>query len=550
MKSMAKDNTSSIQRISIHKVFQNRAFLSAILFVLFLYALEETFLSPRHIIYLWILRSYHAPILYRLQGFTEIIFSFLIVFLFLWLSFSSQIRVRIVYFLILSSATLVQYNYWNTLHRFITATDLNTARNSPPDLWLDSAALFFDPFAFIPITIYLLLFLWTKQSKRYGFKSFLLLSLFIVGANVTIYYVGQKDTPAPAIQSMFKTLTSAAFTESVVYLREEVPFQSDNAPQNNIVLIIDESVRGDRLGINGYHRPTTPYLEELAVKGKVHNWGTAVSSATCSMSSNIVIVAGLSTLPDDEKRADQNATIFQYAKAMGYQTYYFDAQTKYLWTGLRVDDLQYIDHWVNVKTLGEDLDADFRAADAVAEVIQQNTGNFIVINKKGVHFHYNDVYPPEQAIWTPIPSRKAYDDLAMVSNTYDNAIFYNVDTFFRRLIPKPQAVEQTIFLYTSDHGQTLIENGASWSHCGETKNEALVPLLLIGDFDNRLDVEYRASHYNIFATLLDLMDVPSEARIRDYPSSLFLMKASDSADRYYLGGNGQSINFDRPDEAP
>ena len=215
-----------------------------------------------------------------------------------------------------------------------------------------------------------------------------------------------------------------------------------------------------------------------------------------------------------------------------------------------MDDLQYIDHWINTDTLGENHEADFNAADQVAATIQQSVGNFIVINKKGAHFHYNDVYPPDQIIWTPIPPQKVYKDPVMVSNTYDNAILYNVDNFFRRLIPETQNIGQTIFLYTSDHGQTLIENGAYWSHCGETKNEALVPLLLIGNISYPPDVKYRASHFNIFATILDLMAVPAEARIHDYPPSLLLIKASDSVDRYYLGGNGQRINFDEPADTP
>jgi hypothetical protein len=56
---------------------------------------------------------------------------------------------------------------------------------------------------------------------------------------------------------------------------------------------------------------------------------------------------------------------------------------------------------------------------------------------------------------------------------------------------------------------------------------------------------------NIFATLLDLMDVPTEARVREYPLSLFVVTEQDSADRYYVGGSGmgddlQPINFDQP----
>ena len=532
------------RKIAIHKVFQNRPFAGTVAFTLFLYVLEERFLAPRHILYLFMLRSENITTQIWLQGLAQFILSFFVIAIFLWFSFNSQTKYRLIYFILFASVTLIQYNYWNVLHRFLTTIDLNTARNSPPDLWLDAAAIFFDPFAFIPIAIYLLCLWWTRQSQSYTFKGFFLLSLFTISANLAIYSVGQIEAPALSLQDFFQTITKSMLTEAVTYRREEILFQSPSAPQNNVVLIIDESVRGDRLSINGYHRSTTPYLEELAVQGKVYNWGTAVSAGTCSVISNLVLTTGLSVLPDVENRSQQNATIYQYARAMGYQTYYFDAQTKYLWTGLRVDDLQYVDQWINVDVLGNDQGADFRAADQISEIVTQSIGNFIVINKKGVHFHYNDVYPPEQAIWTPIPPRKVYEDPIMVSNTYDNSILYNVDNFFRRLIPDPQILAHTVFLYTSDHGQTLIENDAYWSHCNETKNEALIPLLLIGELDRSVDINYRASHYNIFATLLDLLHVPVEARKYDYPPSLLHVKAADSTDRYYLSGNELLINFD------
>lgn len=117
---------------SFFKVLQNRPFMAAVVLTLFLYVLEEGFLAPRHVLYLWILRRYDAPALFRLVGLAEIFLTFLIVILFLWLSFRSRIKVRVLYFLVFSIAILVQYNYWNTLHRFLTVADLNTARNSPP----------------------------------------------------------------------------------------------------------------------------------------------------------------------------------------------------------------------------------------------------------------------------------------------------------------------------------------------------------------------------------------------------------------------------------
>jgi glucan phosphoethanolaminetransferase (alkaline phosphatase superfamily) len=111
-------------------------------------------------------------------------------------------------------------------------------------------------------------------------------------------------------------------------------------------------------------------------------------------------------------------------------------------------------------------------------------------------------------------------------------------------IPNPDDYGETTFLYTSDHGETLLDGGVPWLHCGPTKSETTVPLLLISQQDYAVDTDYKASHYNIFATLLDLMQFPQSERLYQYPLSLFAAKATDSTDRYFLDGNSNLINYD------
>jgi len=117
---------------------------------------------------------------------------------------------------------------------------------------------------------------------------------------------------------------------------------------------------------------------------------------------------------------------------------------------------------------------------------------------------------------------------------YDEAITYNLESFFSTLF-KDGVTANTIYLYTSDHGQTLRENGSITSHCAETKPEANVPLLMIAQKANLpiVDTGYRASHNNIFATLLDLMQYPEAERKFAYSTSLLKTQAADSKPRVY-----------------
>lgn len=540
--------TSSFERW--RKLLADKPFVASVGFAFFLFLLEEIRFGLPQAMYLVLLPR--QPFWLFLGGVLSIVLSLLFLILILWASFSSKTMYRFIYAGIFIFAILVQYNYQATFDRFISVEDLNTAFNSPFSLWLDAAALFFSWLGLLPIIIYLLLMVWTWRQQQYAGKLLVAVLVIIFGLNLGSYHLGYGRSAAISVSAFFKTLGNI-FIEGIELRQLErtlVPYQSETRPQNNIILVIDESIRGDHLSLNGYDRPTTAYLEQLATQGYLDNWGIAVSASTCSILSNKLIVAGGTNLPDLDYRLETNPTIFQYAKAMGYTTYHLDAQADYLWTGLSIGDLAYIDHRVTRRDFGDDYDVDFRVADFIYEQLLTDTGNFFVVNKAGVHFHYNDTYPPEATTWEPIPEEKTYTDPIAVGNTYDNGLRYNLDQFFQRLIKDTAVLEHTIILYTGDHGQTLVENHETWPHCGDTLNEATVPLFLIGQHDWSLDTDYRASHNNIFPTLLDLMGVPEEARVTTYPLSLLVATAADSTDRYFLGGTAEAIysvrvNFDQ-----
>ena len=184
---------------------------------------------------------------------------------------------------------------------------------------------------------------------------------------------------------------------------------------------------------------------------------------------------------------------------MNYHTYYLDAQTDYLWNGLSAADLATLDGWLTVREFGADEERDLRAADWIRERVRSTSGNFIVLNKKGVHFLYEQSYPPGQEIWSPIPT-DYHTQPELVRNAYDNGIRYNVDEFFAHLLPDPAdaSLQNTVYVYTSDHGQTLFEGGVSWLHCNYTKVEATVPLLILGRLPGSPDMQTAASHEQSF----------------------------------------------------
>jgi glucan phosphoethanolaminetransferase (alkaline phosphatase superfamily) len=340
------------------KVFQNVAFTSALAFTIFIVVLEEIIFQNPQASYFF--RAAHKSVTYHyiIMEATVFSISLLLFFAFIYISLSTKKAVRWLYFVLFTFAILSQYSYQNTFHRFMSTLDVYTAMNTPFGTWLDAASLFFNWLGFIPVMAYLILLWAVKSESKYGIDTFLLLFFLIVGINSTFYHAGFGQTSTISVPSYFKTLTNAVWERPVNLSRETIVFKSNESPQNNIVLIIDESIRGDHLSVNGYHRPTTPYLEQLSEQGYIHNWGLAASAASCSLMSNSVIVTGLLSLPDRENRRFQNPIIFQYAKAMGYKTYHYDAQTNYLWNSTSVSDLKYIDNLIDADIIGKDIESD------------------------------------------------------------------------------------------------------------------------------------------------------------------------------------------------
>jgi len=468
---------------------------------------------------------------------------------------------RIVYYLIFVLAVGFEYGYQKAFSRFSTVEDLRIALfDTTTQQSLDGLRAYGNWWVIVPWVAFAVLLITIRSNRR---KSWGTLALLLAGLVAFYSAIG------PFISGHFTTISLNAFMRTVITSpwkwaagyrgpRESVAPHPDHRPQNNIILIIDESVRGDHLGINNYNRATTPYLEKLAQQHLLYNWGIAAAGTTCSFSADTLLFTGINPmeLPDTGFQIRKVPNIFQYARAMGYRTHFLDGQRSNFWIGTSADQT-YIDDWQPVTAFdsADWYNRDAMLAKKIKEIVTNATGQFIWVNKLGVHYPYRRAFPPTATEWQPIdqtdrpdPARK----LEMI-NTYDDAVKYNLENFFQNLgIEEWQ--NRNILIYTSDHGQTLSEHGEQHTHCGTTADtfptEANVPLFMITREPLAVDTAYRASHGNIFATLLDFMDFPAGERRHAYPLSLMKAKAGDSQTRYFWVGDpnervlGARLKFD------
>ncbi len=502
----------------------------------------------------------HAFERYNLKYFIVLLFTYLffyfLTFLYFYTTFISSTKVKVFSLIFFAVIILGQYGYVNALNRFVNPVDLEIAfLGTDLTVKRDAIIAYLSWKSLVPILVFgCVAFTRNKKETKISpflFFGVLLLNLIIIIGATLVFNKPKlfiKDIPRlNAINAFFYTTYKATvyFVTSYGIKRENLAGLREPVfkPKKNIIFIIDESLRARNMSLYGYERETTPYLKQLYKENNLKKIKSAIAGTTCSVSSGNLLFTGMSIdeLPDTEFNVFKRPTIEQYAKKVGYKTYFLDGQMNSYWRGTS-DDIKYTDYWKSNKDFGKKVknqyNIDFEIAKQTVEIIKSSKGNFIWIWKRGVHFPYHDDFPNNQAFWKPISNSVRLDSITknQLLNTYDNAIKYNVDKFLEILAPEVLADSNNVLIYSSDHGQNLLEGQSIVTHCSSSKNEVDVPLFMItSDNSLNLNSNYKATHANIFPTLLDLMNVPKYIRKYKYADSLLDVNAKHPETRFYWG---------------
>lgn len=328
--------------------------------------------------------------------------------------------------------------------------------------------------------------------------------------------------------------------------RREVTMPHSGArPLENIVIVMDESIRGDLLDINVEGGVPTG----LKGRADVINFGVMSSIANCSHETNVAFRYGVGRR-DYLRQLATNPSMWAYAKRAGYETFYFDAQRTGGQTqnGMDPRELSEIDHFVQLPSDVRAQDRDWKIAAAVRSALAPRPGSkpmFAYVNKAGAHFPYEGKYPPERAWFTPVLAHEYFgneadprhalrsfseeqdasdrDVHARFKNSWMNAAGWNATRFFEVLLDGLD-LNDTLILYMADHGQDLHQDGRPGfaTHCtsGDAHpDEGRVPLAIVtahAETAARLGAAAsqnfgRVSQFSVFPSMLRCMGYSPEA---------------------------------------
>jgi glucan phosphoethanolaminetransferase (alkaline phosphatase superfamily) len=398
---------------------------------------------------------------------------------------------------------------------------------------------FFPVIWFVPLVTLFIAVVLFIVTQKYLPKTPAKISLPVTGFFLLLgYYVLYQTSGEQSYPSMFKIPLLTVFAvQHPMYNGDREPVKLKPArgcEYKHIIYLADESVRGDFLSINNPHIDVTPFL--VSISGNILNYGIASSGGNTSSNSQLILRTGarVSSFPDRDQLLFREPDIFEYARTAGYETNFLDGQKDVLQNFMRQADLKAIDHYRGIREKGMEGDRiDYLLAYYIYEILNKSQGQtFTYVVKMGAHFHYEDYYPPDQKVFSPtMEVGELNRDREKMVNSYMNLVRWNVDGFFKHLMLLLKDRKDYVIIYTSDHGQTLLDDGIVSTHSDLINAhpfQACVPFFIYfpdslqkASFNYRKENYDHVSHFNIFPSVLIMMGYDTADVKKMYDPSIF-----------------------------
>jgi len=291
----------------------------------------------------------------------------------------------------------------------------------------------------------------------------------------------------------------------------EMPAPPPRSP--SVILIVLDTVRAQNMSLHGYARRTTPWLERLALESTVFDRAYAPSTWTLPSHGSLFTgrpphqQSGNSFTPLD----DALPTLAEVFRDRGYYTLgivanddnayphtgldrgflRYDTHTTAFWEMLEASRIGAVWRW-GMRRFGIDLptrkDADTINGRFLDDLDRRGARPFFAfLNYYDAHYPFDDPLPPFSSIegWAENPVEvvgKMYPEATRHVDDYDREIAHldeRLEALFSEL-DRRGALEDTIVIVTSDHGEEFTEHGFLGHGFNVYDTTLHVPLLVYG----------------------------------------------------------------------
>ncbi len=253
-------------------------------------------------------------------------------------------------------------------------------------------------------------------------------------------------------------------TKKRLDLANSYNFQLDDRTNDlNIILIIGESARSDHFSLSGYKRETNPLLKKEKDNLIYYKDVTACYPLTRTAVPCMITRA---TRADRSASAKETSFIGVFKK-LGFYSNWLGMQGTY--TAIDAPYYDLAKEANKALLLGTDVEIFSSNDSSLFPFVdnfykEHNSGRtLLVLHTYGSHFHYEERYTEEFRKFKPVCSKKkfltdmSHCETEEIINSYDNSILFT-DFFVKSIIDQVRD-KKSLVIYTSDHGESLGENG-------------------------------------------------------------------------------------------
>jgi len=296
--------------------------------------------------------------------------------------------------------------------------------------------------------------------------------------NDILFYASRNYYPVP-IRALY---TYAVATRSWLTERKcppalyQAPSFTVHEPQpRDVVVLMGESLSPNHMSVLGYHRNTTPWLNEQSINAHPNNKfkaGLAIAAGVATRSTFPLFFNAVNDPTDRDAVAGGATNLFQLARKNGFASTLITAQSEELMQGVDLSGVQIMELPKSDAISAKKKDVGLLD---LLDQVPSAQRRFIVIQFRAPHSPYAEHTKQRPDLQRFTSALDTFREREIAD--YDNALLL-VDEVAKGVVQRVgDSVKPAYVLLTSDHAE-LLDSEGRWGHSLLDLDVAQVPLIL------------------------------------------------------------------------